>query len=1808
MKKLLAGLLMAALPYTASALNTTVTLKADTTVTPTSSELVTFGLPLAEGEVFDTDEIRVLIGGIEQPVYVEPGLMWHWRDNSVRSVTIQLQGVDMTSGDVVVTVTDAGRNTANDLTEQPHSGGWTSWAGTPAKTALGSALPYPRILPFHDLDYVANSGLLSPYQPDPDGPYALLQVNQFNTWARDLNYEANSNAQWEYDRASAMFKAYLNSGNPEILREAFLGKQFYFSYVRNDGTPPAMAGGDGCWTYGSTACADGKYIYPEGAELALALFGDSSQWDNSLIVEMALQADLGWNQPSTRDPLDRGDGSEAFTERAVGMAGKAELVAYRITGNATVLANMEERLANMKEHQQVEPLYAWETTCEWLPKSGAIDHSWFYHEGPGRAYPNASYSACDSDDRRFSPWMSGTMAEWLWGVYHTLDHVDAPEMLRRLGNAIDLYGFTSAYVSGEGVSATFAFRPGYELGYQKCEAPDPVAVDVMYSGSKFADPAVMVSAHRSSGFTDLHIEVVAALAAAHHFETDPTARTRLAARIEKIQQAWTKTPIGSETPASGVHDCHTIFDGIYRLYNWQHISQPFSTWAYVEAAGGANIDPVPSAKADPRSVTEGTGPNTFNVMSNDNLGDTPTTVTSVTYGGNPLTLGTEFIAPSGLSVTFSTDGTLVYSAVGVSGLTSSVSEVFTYTITDSESDTSTSTVTLTLLAEGGDPGSDPDPEPGAGLWVFVAGAGCSDNQIWHYQCTDSSTWVSIDDYENHPLIAVCTVPESSTSCDSSTNRRWRSVSLLETGDAVYQCATTPSAPQTGRNDCSAANALYLPILEGGGSDPDPVPPTTVNDTNNAVEGGSAVTGNVLSNDTNATSVSAAQQGSTPITLGTSFVTAGGGSLTLQSTGAYSYTPPVSGVETGGIVESFQYIAANVDGAATGTLTINVADSTPTEPTDDPYYWVWATPNTTAQDANCIDGKSWHYQCGNGRWVEGGTIDTYNLIATCSSTSNRSVCDGANRIWRLPTNLTPTTLVYQCLVEPANKTSQTSCPAYGVRFWGESDYFPPVSYGDKAAFVFDFENVTETVIDVAPDTEQQFWAGMPDVNADGCLDLFLGSHVHNIAGASRMYVQGKNGNTCAGTFSYYAWEDGNYFFNALPRSTSRYHWGNWYGNPNHLPSHYGHDVDGGAGARFQVTTASAPGDLPIYTQHTGCWGVQSKCLPIDYDGDGVIELVTRLFGGGIEGTGPWDTGHIINAQTGALILAPTNPEEEVFAGALGVADLNNDGWPDVIHSGAGGWWDLSTGVPVWNGSAGLGIDTSSANYKLFFDFDSDGDLDFYQAQMPYGGGNGAGPLNGETPGWPSYFVQSLYENDGDGNFTDITASTNLNSLGITSNVHSSYANATVADMNLDGFPDIVLSALTNTSTVGNTAFLLNNGDGTFALESTINFGVATSGSGKAWVNVGDWDNDGKIDVVKTHASQSPTHHAISVWKNWTNLGNNRWLRIRAKGYGANTDGLHTRIVIRNPNTGSIVTSYQVGDFSDGHQNMLVHAGVGELTTVDLEVHFPHGGPSYTYQDVTTNQDVLVDYDGDILLDYRPGAAIVSKFAEAEPYTGDTGPVNKLPNVNNDTRSVNEGGVVITGNLCTNDDMGDPPSGITSVVEVATSSTLTLGSPFITAGGGSVTIASNCAYSYTSPLGVGVDGISEVFEYTVTDVDLDSDIGVFTVNVDDVPIDPGPGEPVVVTSWVVSGVTFRVIEKDAENCLNEAGCYQVLAEGETVFTYPALGKLHTSIVNYEGGATATEACATLPLTPGDFCNYSPNIPADGRGLLFYSQEVQ
>jgi hypothetical protein len=126
---------------------------------------------------------------------------------------------------------------------------------------------------------------------------------------------------------------------------------------------------------------------------------------------------------------------------------------------------------------------------------------------------------------------------------------------------------------------------------------------------------------------------------------------------------------------------------------------------------------------------------------------------------------------------------------------------------------------------------------------------------------------------------------------------------------------------------------------------------------------------------------------------------------------------------------------------------------------------------------------------------------------------------------------------------------------------------------------------------------------------------------------------------------------------------------------------------------------------------------------------------------------------------------------------------------------------------------------------WIDYDQDGLLDLYLV-------NGAA-----TPAYkPAHPLRSaLYRNNGDGTFSDVTATAGVGAEGLFG------MGLAVGDYDNDGFPDLFLCGY------GHCILYHNNGDGTFT-DVTARAGVANNSrwaSSAAWF---DYDNDGRLDLV------------------------------------------------------------------------------------------------------------------------------------------------------------------------------------------------------------------------------------------------------------------------------------------------------------------------------------------------------------------------
>ena len=229
---------------------------------------------------------------------------------------------------------------------------------------------------------------------------------------------------------------------------------------------------------------------------------------------------------------------------------------------------------------------------------------------------------------------------------------------------------------------------------------------------------------------------------------------------------------------------------------------------------------------------------------------------------------------------------------------------------------------------------------------------------------------------------------------------------------------------------------------------------------------------------------------------------------------------------------------------------------------------------------------------------------------------------------------------------------------------------------------------------------------------------------------------------------------------------------------------------------------------------------------------------------------------------------------VAGGSVAVADFDRDGWPDIALS-----VQDSSGTPVtqiWlnNQAGGFSLLTGTglpalSNARLWAaDFDHDGLTDLLLL-------GGSGKLA----------VLQVWRNQGDGTFQPTASGLPL-LFGAT---------AAVADLDLDGYPDLVLSGI-NPGTGALCDVWHNRGDGTFA---RVNASLPPLTGGR--LAVADFDNDGFPDLLVT---------------------------------GLDANGLPTAEIRRNSGTGTFASVYAVlpgvtagavaiGDFNnDGRVDILL----------------------------------------------------------------------------------------------------------------------------------------------------------------------------------------------------------------------------------------------------------------------------------------------
>ncbi len=311
------------------------------------------------------------------------------------------------------------------------------------------------------------------------------------------------------------------------------------------------------------------------------------------------------------------------------------------------------------------------------------------------------------------------------------------------------------------------------------------------------------------------------------------------------------------------------------------------------------------------------------------------------------------------------------------------------------------------------------------------------------------------------------------------------------------------------------------------------------------------------------------------------------------------------------------------------------------------------------------------------------------------------------------------------------------------------------------------------------------------------------------------------------------------------------------------------------------------------------------------------------------------------------------------------DFDNDGWPDIYvtcdstpnlffhnnHNGTFTETAVESGVAFNDGGreqAGMGADAA--------DYDGDGWLDIIKTNF-------------------SDDTATLYHNNHDGTFTDVTAS-----AGLARNSQYLGWGTLFLDVSNDGRPDIFMAnghvypeldskGLNNTFREpkllywnagnwngGNSKFLDISRDAGPGITTPFNSHGAAAAS---------FNNDGSLQIVVNNSHDRP-----SLLKNVGDHGN--WILLKLEGTKSNRDAIGARVIVRTDFRTGDELEHQAAGHDDAlhypnqqgakhnnaaqHQQMQevrsgggyisqsdfrLHFGLGQATKADVEIHWPSG---------------------------------------------------------------------------------------------------------------------------------------------------------------------------------------------------------------------------------------------------------------------------
>ena len=311
-------------------------------------------------------------------------------------------------------------------------------------------------------------------------------------------------------------------------------------------------------------------------------------------------------------------------------------------------------------------------------------------------------------------------------------------------------------------------------------------------------------------------------------------------------------------------------------------------------------------------------------------------------------------------------------------------------------------------------------------------------------------------------------------------------------------------------------------------------------------------------------------------------------------------------------------------------------------------------------------------------------------------------------------------------------------------------------------------------------------------------------------------------------------------------------------------------------------------------------------------------------------------------------------------------------PDVLyHNDGDGTFTDVTALLEREGS------TNGAGFQaLWFDYDSDGDLDIYLGNDYYGAqpqpnvfwrndglgedgqwtftnvssASGAGlivnsmglaPLDHDRDGDTDVAISNIYDpiflrNRGDGTFAESHGKVGLTMPALNHADRPVTWGVVPGDLNLDGYEDLYFPSGSLSNEPLDNFVYLNDGRGAF-LDMTGGSGAVEAASVSRGTAIADYDRDGRLDLFVVNQAGEP--HLL---RNVTPRGKRQWLQVLLTGGPSNRDACGASLVLVTEKAKLVRVRYCGGvGLGSGH-DPAVHFGLGAGNAIrKLKITWPSG---------------------------------------------------------------------------------------------------------------------------------------------------------------------------------------------------------------------------------------------------------------------------